>query len=133
MHRCVRIIVNDSIVDIVAAVACNCGGVLERGAYLVDAGVRAGNEPDRAQRQRDAVHDQTPAERAVAVRGSAPVTGDGHVAQRRKYQRQKRTGHRAHHRYEQVQVWYHVGRYDCSNNNITLKIITCLTVVKYVF
>lgn len=84
---------------------------LERTKYLVDARVRTGNESEGAQHQRDAVHRQPPVERAVAV-AAVVGTGDGHVAQWREYQRQKRAGHGTHHRYEQAQVWYHVSSDD---------------------
>jgi len=83
------------------------GHFLERAEYLVDARVRSSDESERAQHQRGAVHRHPPVEQAVTV--TAVVgTGDGHVAQRREYQRQERAGHGAHHGYEQAQVWYHV-------------------------
>lgn len=56
--------------------------VLERTAYFVKAGVRARDEADRAQRQRDGVHHQPPPVTAVTFHGA---TGDGHMAQRWEY------------------------------------------------
>jgi len=85
-------------------------GALERAPQFVKAGVSAGDETDGAQQQRDGVRHQSPPVRAVV---GAAVTGDRHVTQRRKNQRQERAGHGAHHRYEQAQVRYRVGRDDC--------------------
>jgi hypothetical protein len=52
---------------------------LERAKYLVDARVRAGNEPERAQHQRGAVHHQFPAEQAVTIVAIISA-GDRHMA-----------------------------------------------------
>lgn len=87
------------------------GGGVKRAPHLVQAGVRAGDEPDGAQQQRDHVERQPPSVRAVV---GAAVTGDGHVAQRREDERQERAGHGAHHRYEQAQMRYRVGRDNCN-------------------
>lgn len=84
--------------------------VPESGAYLGTAGVRAGDESDCAQRQRDAVRQHPP---------SVPVGccgGCGRVAQWREYERQEGAGYRAERRHEQAQVRYQGGRDDCNNN-----------------
>lgn len=82
--------------------------------YLVDARVRSGNESESAQHQRDAVHRQPPGEEVVPVAAIVGTAGNGHVAKRWEDQCQERAGHGAQHRYEQAQVWYHVGRDNCN-------------------
>lgn len=95
----------------------------ERGGQFAEADVRAGDEADRAHRQRDRVHAQAPRGRAVevaAVHAVQVVTaGDGgQVAQRRENQRQEGAGHGSQHRYEQAQVRYQGGRDDCNTQHV---------------
>lgn len=89
-------------------------GVRRARMDLVDqfgkAHVRAGNEADCGQHQRDAVNGQPRPAAPAAVH----KVGHRYVAQRREHQRQERAGHGAHQRYENVQVRRQFGHHDCT-------------------